>query len=39
MFYFLIRSENVNFFYLDSMQKLPTAQITIVNCCVLVLEE
>ena len=39
MFYFLIRSENVNFPYPDSAQKLPAPLTTAANCCAIVFEE
>ena len=38
MFYFLIRSENVNFPYPDSAQKLPAPLITAANCCAMFLK-
>ena len=42
MFYFLIRSENINFPYLDSLKitKITnTTQITTANCCTIIFEE
>ena len=41
MFYFLIRSENINFCYPNSAQKLPTPLRlpTTPNCCAVIFEE